>query len=207
MVECGPPSPPWFMRGQHQWEPGWGKRKVAEDKSLAYFFFTVIYGNVCRQSGAMNGIWWSQGWRANVEPPVMNLDLLTREQVVKLGADRGLLSIYSILGPAELLHLFKAVPRRSLALQKKWSHSSFEIVVISDDLLSLRIVDLPPCVEVMILRHSCWGMMMGTSHNFHSAAVFQATGLSLKKLWKSGWKCFFVDLRFRCGIMTCSDFF
>ncbi len=127
------------MRGQRQQERGWGKRKVAEDKSPSYFFFSVIYGNVCRQSGAMNEIWWSQGCRANVEPPVLNLDLLTQEQVVKLGADRGLLSIYSILGPAELLYLFKAVPRRSLALQKmkpfiRWSCQHGRQLVVASDI-------------------------------------------------------------------------
>ena len=103
------------MRGQDHREPGRGIREVAVDKSPSYFFFSVIYGNVCRQSGAMNGIWWSQGYRRNVEPPVMNVDLLTQEQVVKWGADRRLLLfIHFLLGPAGLLCLFKAVPRRSL---------------------------------------------------------------------------------------------
>ena len=88
-----PPGALWFMRGQHQREPGWGRKKkrerereVAVDNSLSYFFFSVIYGNACRQSGAMNGIWWTQGYRANTQPPVMKQDLLTQEQAVKCAA-------------------------------------------------------------------------------------------------------------------------
>lgn len=60
-----------------------GEEEVAEDKSPSYFFLSVIYGNECRQSGAMNGIRSSQGYAGNVEPQVVNWDLLTREQVVK----------------------------------------------------------------------------------------------------------------------------
>lgn len=53
------------------------KVKVSEKKSPSYFFFCVIYGNSPWQSGAMNRIWWSQGYRANEKPPIMKDVLLT----------------------------------------------------------------------------------------------------------------------------------
>ena len=87
----------------------------------------------------MNGIWWSQGYRANTRPPVMNQDLLTRERVVieKLTEDRCPSVWYQ-----DLLRLFKAVPRGSLALSPKnkdEGHLSRSVVDIGDDTLSLQI--------------------------------------------------------------------
>lgn len=65
-ISCQRSDPLWFTRGHRQREPGRREKKVAEDKSPSYFSFSVIYGNVCWQSGAMKGIWWSQGYRMNV---------------------------------------------------------------------------------------------------------------------------------------------
>lgn len=143
-------GPLWFMRGQHQREPGWVTRNVAEDKPPSYFFFSVIYGNVCRRNEAMNGSWWSQGYRMDVEPPVMDLDLLTQEQVVKWGADGGLQSIRLISGPAGLLYLFKAVPRRSLSPQKNEAIHQMELASLKMAFLKYQLSS----AEVMILRHS-----------------------------------------------------
>jgi len=48
---------------------------IAEDKSPSYFFRNVIYGNVCRQKRSHErDLMKSRLW--DVEPPVVNLDLL-----------------------------------------------------------------------------------------------------------------------------------
>lgn len=61
-----------------------------EDKSLLLFFFSVIYENVFSRREVMKRLWLSQGYikvavagGVSLELPVMNLDLLIQEQVVK----------------------------------------------------------------------------------------------------------------------------
>lgn len=50
------------------------------------FLLSAFYGNECRQSGAMNGIWWIQGYREIVETAVVSVDLFIQEGLVERGA-------------------------------------------------------------------------------------------------------------------------
>lgn len=94
----------------HERKPAWGNGEVAEDKLLSCFFLSVTYGNERRRSGAMNGAWWSQGEAAARRPS--GTYYTPTEEVVKPGAERKLLSINLILGPAGRTCLFKAVAEK-----------------------------------------------------------------------------------------------